>query len=206
VHITISAYRKTPIRPGRGINGTLDFGGIAGIKGPPAAFAGDGAGGSPTVRRGSSPAATRGSPSATSTATVATSWSYTLFSLSAPLVQGVHVWRYDTGTTSWSLFASWYFDQPHGLASTAGSVRGRTVSLTSSDHTRILFSMAKVLKKVTVNLPPDILDGACRFTGKGITPTIIQGLLELERRAKRSALRGLRGKVRFELDLDATRR
>ena len=66
--------------------------------------------------------------------------------------------------------------------------------------------MARTLKKVTVNLPPETLEGACKVTGKGITPTIIEGLLELERRAKRSALRSLKGKVRFELDLDATRR
>ena len=66
--------------------------------------------------------------------------------------------------------------------------------------------MVKPLKKVTVNLPAEILEGACKSTGKGITPTIIEGLLELERRRKRSALRALRGKVRFELDLDATRR
>ena len=62
------------------------------------------------------------------------------------------------------------------------------------------------LKKVTVNLPVRTLENATRITGKGITPTIIEGLLELERRAKRSALRGLKGKVRFELDLEETRR
>ncbi len=45
-----------------------------------------------------------------------------------------------------------------------------------------------------------------KLTGKGLTPTLLEGLRELERRAKRSALRKLRGKVRFELDLDRTRR
>ncbi len=58
------------------------------------------------------------------------------------------------------------------------------------------------LKKVTVNLPADVLENATRLTGKGITPTILEGLLELERRAKRSALRALKGKVRVELDLE----
>jgi hypothetical protein len=66
--------------------------------------------------------------------------------------------------------------------------------------------MARVLKKVTVNLPPELLHGACRITGKGITPTIVEGLLELDRRAKRSALRALKGKIRFELDLAETRK
>jgi len=63
-----------------------------------------------------------------------------------------------------------------------------------------------VLKRVTVNLPADVLETAQRLTGKGITPTLIDGLVELEKRAKRSALAELEGKLRFELDLKKTRR
>ena len=66
--------------------------------------------------------------------------------------------------------------------------------------------MARRLRKVTVNIPAETLETATRITGKGITPTIIEGLQELERRERRSALRALRGKVRFELDLAGTRR
>jgi hypothetical protein len=66
--------------------------------------------------------------------------------------------------------------------------------------------MARRLRKVTVNIPAETLETATRITGKGITPTIIEGLQELERRERRSALRSLRGKVRFELDLAGTRR
>jgi hypothetical protein len=66
--------------------------------------------------------------------------------------------------------------------------------------------MAARTKKVTVNVPVDTLANAVRLTGKGITPTIIEGLHEIEKRAKRSALRVLRGKVRFALDLEETRR
>lgn len=66
--------------------------------------------------------------------------------------------------------------------------------------------MKRTLRKVTVNIPAETLENATRITGKGVTPTIIEGLEELERRAKRSALRALRGKIRFELDLAATRR
>jgi hypothetical protein len=62
------------------------------------------------------------------------------------------------------------------------------------------------LKKVTVTLPVDVLESAQRLTGKGITPTILEGLHELERREKRSALARLKGKVNFVLDLDRTRR
>ena len=65
--------------------------------------------------------------------------------------------------------------------------------------------MSRPAKKVTVNLPADVLEKAQKTTGRGITPTIIEGLRELERRGQRSALRQLRGKVRFQLDLDQTR-
>jgi hypothetical protein len=66
--------------------------------------------------------------------------------------------------------------------------------------------VADRIRKVTVNLPEEALENARRITGKGVTATIIDGLHELERRSRRSALRALRGKVRFELDLEETRR
>ena len=66
--------------------------------------------------------------------------------------------------------------------------------------------MSSRLRKITVNVPADTLEATIRVTGKSITSTIVEGLHELERRAKRSALRALRGKVRFELDLGETRR
>jgi hypothetical protein len=66
--------------------------------------------------------------------------------------------------------------------------------------------MAERTRKITVNVPARILENAVRVTGKGVTSTVIEGLEELDRRAKRSALRALRGKVKFELDLEHTRR
>ena len=66
--------------------------------------------------------------------------------------------------------------------------------------------MADRARKITVNLPADLLETATRLTGKGITSTLVEGLREIERREKRSALRALRGKVRVELDLETTRR
>jgi hypothetical protein len=66
--------------------------------------------------------------------------------------------------------------------------------------------MSERTRKITVNVPVSVLENAVKITGKGITSTIIEGLEELDRRAKRSALRALRGKVRFELDLADTRR
>lgn len=62
------------------------------------------------------------------------------------------------------------------------------------------------LKKITVNLPEDMLARAQSLTGKGITLTLIEALDALERRALRGSLRGLRGHVEFQLNLERTRR
>ena len=70
------------------------------------------------------------------------------------------------------------------------------------EHTYLMGAV----RKITVNVPADVLDEATRITGKGVTATVIEGLTELRRRDMRSALRRLKGKVRFSLDLEATRR
>lgn len=62
------------------------------------------------------------------------------------------------------------------------------------------------VRKITVVVPADVLEEATRVTGKGVTATVIEGLDELRKREQRSALRRLKGKVRFELDLEETRR
>lgn len=66
--------------------------------------------------------------------------------------------------------------------------------------------MAQPVKKITANLPAELLARAQQATGLGITETLVAGLEELERSRKRSALRGLRGRVKFQLNLDTTRR
>ena len=66
--------------------------------------------------------------------------------------------------------------------------------------------MPDALKKVTVNVPSQVLERARTITGRGITETIVHGLLELDRQHKRSVLRTLRGRVRIELDLEKSRR
>jgi hypothetical protein len=67
-------------------------------------------------------------------------------------------------------------------------------------------AMSEPVKKITANLPAKLLEKAQQTTGLGITDTLIAGLEELERSRKRSALRSLRGRVKFDLDLDQTRR
>ena len=66
--------------------------------------------------------------------------------------------------------------------------------------------MGDPVKKITANLPAELLKRAQAATGKGITETLVAGLEELERARKRARLRLLRGKVRIELDLNSSRR
>ncbi len=61
-------------------------------------------------------------------------------------------------------------------------------------------------QKITLSVPQDLLASARRVTGRGVTATVVEALRELERRGQRSALRKLRGKVDFKLDLKSTRR
>lgn len=84
--------------------------------------------------------------------------------------------------------------------------RHQTISLTGRDHMLILLCMARAVKKVTANIPAELLERVQRATGLGITETLVAGLQELQRTQKRSALRALRGRVKISLDLEATRR
>jgi hypothetical protein len=66
--------------------------------------------------------------------------------------------------------------------------------------------MAKATtKRVTVNLPDELLREAAAVTGQGITETLIAGLkLLAQRRAYTKAL-ALRGKLDLRIDLDMSR-
>jgi hypothetical protein len=60
-------------------------------------------------------------------------------------------------------------------------------------------------RRVTANLPVELLDGACRVTGKNITATLVAGL-ELVKRsdAARKAAR-LKGRLHLDVDVDLSR-
>jgi len=60
-------------------------------------------------------------------------------------------------------------------------------------------------RKITVQLPEDLLQRAQHATGKGITETIRQGLQLVSRRLTYQELRRMRGKVKFSIDLDELR-
>ena len=61
------------------------------------------------------------------------------------------------------------------------------------------------MKKITLNIPEDLLKEAQELTKDGITETIKLGLLELKKKKARQSLLKLRGKVSFNLDLHKTR-
>jgi hypothetical protein len=64
---------------------------------------------------------------------------------------------------------------------------------------------SKATRRVTANIPEDLLARARRATGKGITGTIVEGLEALDRRAAAEKLIALAGKVKIDLDLDQAR-
>lgn len=59
--------------------------------------------------------------------------------------------------------------------------------------------------KVTVELPADLLDRARKSTGEGITGTIRRGLELVASMRAQDELKQLRGKVKFSLDIAASR-
>ncbi len=61
-------------------------------------------------------------------------------------------------------------------------------------------------KKITVQIPENLLKKAQKATGLGITPTIRQGLQLVAAGRAYGKLRRLKGKVRFSLDLKALRK
>ena len=60
-------------------------------------------------------------------------------------------------------------------------------------------------RRVTANLPKDLLRTAQEVTGKGITETIVEGLELVRRRRAGQMLKALKGRVTLDIDLDSSR-
>jgi hypothetical protein len=60
-------------------------------------------------------------------------------------------------------------------------------------------------RRVTANLPTDLLEAAMEATGRGITETIVEGLTQVQRRRFYDRAMALRGKVSLDIDLEQTR-
>ena len=66
--------------------------------------------------------------------------------------------------------------------------------------------MTTKLKKLTLQIPDDLLTRATQATGEGITPTIRRGLELVAAGGAYRNLRALKGKVKLQLDLKSLRK
>lgn len=61
------------------------------------------------------------------------------------------------------------------------------------------------VKRVTANLPEDVLRDAMTVTGEGITETIVAGLQQIRRAGAYATAMALKGKIKLEVDLERSR-
>jgi hypothetical protein len=60
-------------------------------------------------------------------------------------------------------------------------------------------------RRITANLPEQLLEDAMEVTGKGITETLVEGLRLVRRARAYERAMALRGKVNLSIDLDVSR-
>ena len=65
--------------------------------------------------------------------------------------------------------------------------------------------MAKQLRKLTIEVPADLLERATTASGKGVTPTVRRGLELVAAGGAYGRLRRFRGKVKFGVKLSELR-
>jgi hypothetical protein len=61
------------------------------------------------------------------------------------------------------------------------------------------------IKRVTVNLPAQLLQDAEAVTGRGITETLVEGLRLIARRRAHAKALALRGRLDLDIDVGASR-
>ena len=67
------------------------------------------------------------------------------------------------------------------------------------------YSGMNKVKRITANLPEDLLNEASKVTGKGITETLIEGLRLIRRSAAFEKAQRLKGKLNLDVDVDESR-
>ncbi len=60
-------------------------------------------------------------------------------------------------------------------------------------------------RRVTANLPEELLETAMTVTGKGITETLVEGLEQVQRRRFFERAMSLGGKLKLEVDVEKAR-
>ncbi len=66
-------------------------------------------------------------------------------------------------------------------------------------------SISVMIKRVTANLPEDLLKEAMQVTEKGITETIVEGLRRVRQARAFTKAQALRGKIFLKIDLEESR-
>lgn len=61
------------------------------------------------------------------------------------------------------------------------------------------------IRRITANLPEDLLRQATQVTHAGITETLIEGLKLIKRTSAHEKAQALRGKLRLEIDIGESR-
>lgn len=72
-------------------------------------------------------------------------------------------------------------------------------------HTRVSIMIMTAVKRVTANLPEELLREAMGITGHGITDTIVAGLEQIRRSGAYATAMALKGKIRLTIDLERSR-
>ena len=60
-------------------------------------------------------------------------------------------------------------------------------------------------RRITANVPTELLNAALKLTGKGITGTIVEGLEQMRRRRFYDRALALKGKLHLNIDIDELR-
>lgn len=68
-----------------------------------------------------------------------------------------------------------------------------------------MLNVMTTVRRITANLPDDLLADAMRTTGKGITETLVEGLELLRRRRAYAKALKLQGKLRLAVNLEVSR-
>ena len=83
--------------------------------------------------------------------------------------------------------------------------RSRAIEILTPVMTAVSIMIMTRGRRITANLPEQLLEQAMEVTGKGITETLVEGLRLVRRARAYEKAMALRGKVNLSIDLDVSR-
>jgi hypothetical protein len=72
-------------------------------------------------------------------------------------------------------------------------------------YLRMYNSRKPSIRRITANLPAQLLKSACSVTGAGVTETLVRGLELVRRSAAVKKARMLKGKLHLDIDIETSR-